>query len=363
MDMRKAPKIDLDIELRKELERLKRSRSTSVQLAERSGIVLLASEGLRNEEIAERLNMTLQKVGRWRVRFAEYGLGGIEKDAPRSGRIPSISARKRARIVKKTIEEKPANAAHWSRALMAEATGVSDSTVGRIWRAHGLKPHLSRSFKLSNDKRFAEKLEDVVGLYLNPPKNAIVLSCDEKSQMQALDRTQPGLPLKKGRCGTMPHDYKRNGTTTMFAALNTLDGSVIGTCMPKHRRQEWIRFLNQIKRSVPKDKQIHIICDNYATHKHQNVVTRHKRNPRFHVHFTPTSASWLNMAERFFRDLSQQQPRRGVFRSVPELIQSVEDYVAGHNQDPKPFIWTAKASDILEKVRRARKRLVKVHSV
>ncbi len=246
---------------------------------------------------------------------------------------------------------------------MAEATGVSDSTVGRIWRAHGLKPHLSRTFKLSNDKRFAEKLEDVVGLYLNPPENAIVLSCDEKSQMQALDRTQPGLPLKKGRCGTMTHDYKRNGTTTLFAALNTMDGSVIGTCMPKHRHQEWIRFLNQINRSVPKDKQIHIICDNYATHKHQKVVDWIKRNLRFHVHFTPTSASWLNMVERFFRDLSEQRLRRGVFCSVPELIQTVEDYLARHNEDPKPFIWTATASDILAKVQRARKKLDKVQSV
>ncbi len=246
---------------------------------------------------------------------------------------------------------------------MAKAVGVSESTVGKIWRVHGLKPHLSRTFKLSNDKRFAEKLEDVVGLYLSPPENAIVLSCDEKSQMQALDRTQPGLPLKKGRCGTMTHDYKRNGTTTLFAALNILDGSVIGTCMPKHRHQEWIRFLNQIKRAMPKDKEIHIICDNYATHKHQKVVNWLKRNKRFHVHFTPTSASWLNMVERFFRDLSEQRLRRGVFRSVPELIQAVEDYLARHNEDPKPFIWTATASDILAKVQRGRRNLDKLQSV
>ena len=361
--MRKAPTIELDIPARKELERLSRSRRATVRLAERSRIVLLAARGLNNQDIAARLDITRQKAGRWRDRFVEHGLKGIEKDAPRSGRIPSISRRKRARIVKKTIEEKPPNATHWSRASMAEATGVSDSTVGRIWRAHGLKPHLSRTFKLSNDKQFAEKLEDVVGLYLNPPENAIVLSCDEKSQMQALDRTQPGLPLKKGRCGTMTHDYKRNGTTTLFAALNTMDGSVIGSCMPKHRHQEWIRFLNQIKRSVPKDKQIHIICDNYATHKHQKVVDWLKRNPRFHVHFTPTSASWLNMVERFFRDLSEQRLRRGVFYSVPELIQAVEDYVASHNEDPKPFIWTATASDILAKVQRARNKLNKVQSV
>ena len=361
--MRKAATIELDNEQRKELKRLSRSRSTTVRLAERSRIILLADEGLNNQDIAARLKITRQKAGRWRDRFVRHGLAGIEKDAHRSGRIPSISARKRARIVKKTIEEKPPNATHWSRSLMAAATGVSDATVGRIWRAHGLKPHLSRTFKLSNDKQFAEKLEDVVGLYLSPPETAIVLSCDEKSQMQALDRTQPGLPLKKGRGGTMTHDYKRNGTTTLFAALNTLDGSVIGTCMPKHRHQEWIRFLNTIKRSVPKDKQIHIICDNYATHKHQKVVNWLKRNSRFHVHFTPTSASWLNMVERFFRDLSEQRLRRGVFCSVPELIRAVENYVAGHNQNPKPFIWTAKASDILEKVQRARKSLNKVQSV
>ena len=274
-----------------------------------------------------------------------------------------IGRRQQAWIVRKTLEEKPSNATHWSRASMAKAVGVSESTVGRIWRAHGLKPHRSRTFKLSTDKRFAAKLEDVVGLYRNPPENALVLSCDEKSQMQALDRTQPGLPLKRGRCGTMTHDYKRNGTTTLFAALNTLDGSVIGTCMPKHRHQEWIRFLNQIRRSVPKDKQIHIICDNYATHKHPKVVHWLQRNKHFHIHFTPTSASWLNMVERFFRDLSQQRLRRGVFRSVPELCHAVEDYLACHNQDPKPFIWTASASDILAKVQRAQLQLHKVHSV
>ena len=220
--MRRAPTIKLDIPVRKELERLSRSRSVAVRLAERSRIVLLAAGGLDNQEIAAKLDITRQKAGRWRDRFVEDGLGGIEKDASRSGRIPSIGRRKRARIVKKTVEGKPPNATHWSRSLMARATGVSESTVGRIWRAHGLKPHLARTFKLSNDKQFVEKLEDVVGLYLNPPENAIVLSCDEKSQMQALDRTQPGLPLKKGRCGTLTHDYKRNGTTTMFAALNTL---------------------------------------------------------------------------------------------------------------------------------------------
>jgi len=246
---------------------------------------------------------------------------------------------------------------------MSAEADVSPSTVGRIWRVHGLKPHLVKTFKLSNDTRFAEKLEDVVGLYLSPPENAIVLSCDEKSQIQALDRTQPGLAMKKGRCGTMTHDYKRNGTTTLFAALNTLNGSVIETCMPKHRHQEWIRFLNLIKRNTPTDKAIHIICDNYATHKHAKVIAWLKRNKRFHVHFTPTSASWLNMVERFFRDISERRLRRGVFHSVDELVQAVTDYVARHNDNPKPFIWTATAFDILEKVKPARKKLDKLQSL
>jgi transposase len=271
--------------------------------------------------------------------------------------------RKRAAIVSATLDEKPTNATQWSRTLMSSKAAVSPSTVGRIWKGHGLKPHLTRTFRLSNDKRFAEKLEDVVGLYLNPPKNAIVFSCDEKSQIQALDRTQPGLPMKKGRCGTMTHDYKRNGTTTLFAALNTLDGTVLETCMPRHRHQEWIKFLNLIKRNTQPDKEIHIICDNYATHKHAKVKAWMKRNKRFHVHFTPTSASWLNMVERFFRDISEQRLRNGVFRSVNDLIATITDYVAHHNKDPKPFIWTASASDILEKVKRARTKLDTLQSL
>jgi transposase len=358
--MRKAPGIVLDAETRKELERLSWSRSESVRLAQRSRIVLLAATGCDNETIGAELRITRQKAGRWRSRFAALGLEGILSERQRSGRPPVISHRKRAAIVRKTLDETPENATQWSRASMAADADVSPSTVGRIWRAHGLKPHLVKTFKLSHDKRFAEKLEDVVGLYLHPPDNAIVLSCDEKSQMQALDRTQPGLPMKTGRCGTMTHDDKRNGTTTLFAALNTLNGSVIQTCLPKHRHQEWIRFLNLITRNMPTDKAIHIICDNYATHKHPKVIAWLARHTRVHVHFTPTSASWLNMVERFFRDLSQRRLRRGVFRSVDELVQAVTDYVAGHNDNPKPFIWTATASDILEKVTRARKKLEKL---
>src|SRR5438477_8689054 len=262
------------------------------------------------------LNITREKVGRWRIRFAERGMEGILQEEPRSGRPPLIGPRKRAAIVRTTLEERPANATQWSRTLMSAKARVSPSTVGRIWKAHGLKPHLSGTFKLSNDKRFAEKLEDIVGLYLSPPEHAVVLSCDEKSQIQALDRTQPGLPLKKGRCQTMTHDYKRNGTTSLFAAMNTADGSVIGTCMNKHRHQEWLRFLNLVRRRTPQDKEIHLICDNYATHKHEKVKAWQTRNPRFHFHFTPTSASWLNMVERFFRDLTERSLRRGVFHSI-----------------------------------------------
>ena len=246
---------------------------------------------------------------------------------------------------------------------MARAVGISESSVGRIWKAHGLKPHMIKSFKLSNDKQFAEKLEDVIGLYLSPPDNAVVFSCDEKSQMQALDRTQPGLPLKKGRCGTMTHDYKRNGTLTLFAALNTLTGEVLGTCAEQHRHQEWLKFLKIINKATPAEKEIHIICDNYATHKHPKVKSWLKYHKRFHAHFTPTSASWLNMVERFFRELTDKQLRRGVFRSVADLEQGVIAFIEAHNKTPAPFIWTKSAKDILEKVKRGREKLNKLQSV
>ena len=298
--MRRAVAIELDVEAKNQLARLARSRRSSVRLVERCRIVLLAAEGLENRHIAQRLGITRQKAGRWRDRFAQLGLPGIRQDAPRSGRLPAISKRRKQMVVRKTLQEKPANATHWSRRLMAQAINMSPATIGRIWQAHGLKPHVYKTFKLSNDKQFAEKLEDVVGLYLQPPEHALVFSCDEKSQMQALDRTQPGLPLKKGRGQTMTHDYKRNGTSSLFAALNVLDGTLIGSTQKKHRHQEWLRFLNLIKRSVPKDKEVHLICDNYATHKHAKVKAWFERNPRFHCHFTPTSASWLNMVERFW---------------------------------------------------------------
>ena len=246
---------------------------------------------------------------------------------------------------------------------MAEKLGISMSSVGRTWKSHGLKPHRVSTFKLSNDKQFTEKLEAIVGLYLSPPENAIVFSCDEKSQIQALDRTQPGLPMKKGRAATMTHDYKRNGTTTLFAALNTLTGEVLGTCAQRHRHQEWLVFLREINKATPKDKEIHIICDNYATHKHPKVKSWLKYHKRFHVHFTPTSASWLNMVERFFRELSEKQLKRGVFSSVEELKQSVMSFIETHNKAPAPYIWTKSASDILEKVKRGREKLNKLQTV
>jgi len=294
------------------------------------------------------------QVGRWRTRYAEGGWAAMGQDRPRGGRPRQVDTEE---IVRLTTQTKPPAATQWSTRTLAEATGVSASSIRRVWQTHGLKPHRVETFKVSRDPRFIEKLEDIVGLYLSPPDHALVLCCDEKSQVQALDRTQPGLPLKKGRAATMTHDYKRHGTTTLFAALNVLDGTVIGQCQARHRHTEWLQFLRQIERSTPKEKSLHLICDNYATHKHPTVQAWLVKHPRFHLHFTPTSASWLNMVERFFRDLTTQRLRRGVFTSVPELIQTIDAYIAEHNKNPKPFIWTAKATDVLEKVVRANRRL------
>jgi transposase len=361
--MRIAQNIELCAGEKDRLEQLSRGRRVSVRLAERATIVLLAANGNTNEEIGQTLGITRQKAGRWRMRYAEHGLAGIEKDASRPGRLPKYDQAVVEEVIEKTLHQSPEKATHWSRSRMAQATGLSESTVGRIWKQHGLKPHLVDTFKLSNDKRFVEKLEDIVGLYLSPPEHAVVFSCDEKSQIQALDRTQPGLPIKPGRCGTMTHDYKRNGSTTLFAALNVADGEVIGSCMQKHRHQEWILFLNTLKKHAPKDKEIHVICDNYSTHKHGKVKAWEKRNKRFHFHFTPTSASWLNMVERFFRDLTENRLKRGIFKSTGELIEAIEGYIQNHNNNPKPFIWTATAKDILEKVKRGREKFNKLHTV
>ncbi len=352
--MRVASEIVLTQDETNELTRLVRSKLTSVRLEQRASIVLLAADGFQNQDIAQMLGVGRVQVGRWRQRYALHRLGGIEQDLPRAAPPTTVDV---ARLIELTTQTTPAAATHWSTRKMAKAMGVSAASVSRHWRANGLKPHLVRGFKVSRDPLFAHKLEDIVGLYMAPPEHALVLCCDEKSQVQALDRTQPGLPLKKGRAATMTHDYKRHGTTTLFAALNVLNGQVIAQCQRRHRHTEWLKFLRQIDSETPKDKALHLICDNYATHKHPVVQRWLAKHPRFHMHFTPTSASWLNMVERFFRDITTERLRRGVFTSVAELTQAIDEYIVHHNKDPKPFIWTKSARDILQKVIRANSRL------
>jgi transposase len=361
--MRIAAAVQLSPDQERQLRSAADSQTVSVRFSQRAQIICLAAAGKQDIQIAASLGISRQKASRWRRRFLKHGVEGLMKDAPRPGRKPRISVRATRVIVRRTLHEKPSGATHWSTRSMAKAAGVSEASVRRIWKAHGLKPHLTRTFKLSNDKRFAEKLQDIIGLYLNPPEHAMVLSCDEKSQIQALDRTQPGLPIKKGRAGTMTHDYIRNGTTTLFAALNVLDGTVTGMHLKRHRHQEWLKFLERIDQTTPAGKQIHLIADNYATHKHPKVLRWLRRHPRFHLHFTPTSASWLNMVERFFRDLTDKQIRRGAFKNVHDLELAITTYITQHNNNPKPFIWTATASDILEKVKRARANLVMSQTV
>ncbi|MDO8312726.1 MAG: IS630 family transposase [Sideroxyarcus sp.] len=352
--MRVAPKIMLTDEDHAELKKRVRSGLSSVRLAQRARIVLLAADGMQNKDIAKQLGVGRVQVSRWRERYAQSGLAGIERDLPRGAPPSKVNV---ARLVELTTQTKPVAATHWSTRKMAAELGVSAASVSRHWRANGLKPHIVRGFKVSRDPLFVEKLEDIVGLYMSPPEHALVLCCDEKSQVQALDRTQPGLPLKKGRAETMTHDYKRNGMTTLFAALNVLDGQVIGQCQPRHTHAEWLKFLRKIDRETPKGKTLHLIADNYATHKHPAVQDWLAKHPRFNMHFTPTSASWLNMVERFFRDITTERLRRGVFTSVPELIGVIDEYIAHHNTKPKPFIWTKSARDILQKVIRANSRL------
>ena len=352
--LRVAPGIELTDEQEVELTRLSRSKRTSVRLAQCAQIVLLAAQGFQNKDIAEQLGIGRVQVARWRERYLESGLQGIERDLPRGAPPVKVDV---AKLVELTTQSKPEAATHWSTRTMAAVLEVSPSTVMRHWQANGLKPHLVRGFKVSRDPKFVEKLEDIVGLYMSAPEHALVLCCDEKSQVQALDRTQPGLPMKKGRAQTMTHDYKRNGTTTLFAALNVLDGTVIGQCQQRHTHAEWLKFLRKIDRETPKGKTLHLIADNYATHKHPVVQEWLAKHPRFNMHFTPTSASWLNMVERFFRDITVNRLRRGVFTSVPELVAAIDEYVARHNIKPKPFIWTKSAADILQKVIRANARL------
>ena len=301
----------------------------------------MAANGIPGQRIAHDLDISRPTIQLWRERFLALRLEGLKKDAPRPGRLASIPDRKVRAVVEATLHTKPPAATHWSVRTMARAQGISRMAVQRIWTQHNLKPHLVKTFKISRDKHFVEKLYDVVGLYLNPPDKSLVLCVDEKSQIQALDRTQPGLPLKTGRCGTMTHDYKRNGTTTLFAAFSMLDGKVIGDCMARHRHQEFIRFLAKIDVETPSALDLHIIVDNYATHKHPRVTSWLRRHPRFHLHFIPTSSSWLNMVERWFRDITHNRIRRGSFRNVPELIAAIKEYLDNHNQNPRIFTWTA----------------------
>jgi transposase len=349
-----SPRLEMAEGQRAILEILARSPSAPHREVIRAKALLWAAEGVANTVIAAWLGVSPASVAAWRQRFSEEGLSKLAQVRPGRGRPPQIPAEKIDEIVRLTQDSTPPGETHWSCRSMAKATGVSQATVQRIWHARGLKPHLVRTFKLSNDKRFEEKLVDVVGLYLNPPDKAVVLCMDEKSQIQALDRTQPTLPMKKGRAGTMTHDYKRNGTTTLFAVLNVLTGVVIGQCLPKHRNGEFLKFLRTIDRQVPKGLQIHMILDNYGTHTHPNVIAWLEKHPRFHLHFIPTSSSWLNMVERWFRELTDKAIRRGVFKSVPDLIAAIEAYLKANNDDPNPFVWTATAEEILEKVRRGR---------
>ena len=357
--MRVAIAVTLTDQERVTLRKWSRGRSTPARLIQRAQIILAAAEGRENKDIANELGCTRRTVGTWRNRFAAERLAGIERDAPRGGRTPTQRLRFEAEIIRKTTQESPPNATQWSKRSLAKALGCSDSLVQRVWRDNGLRPHRIKTFKVSNDPRFAEKLVEIVGLYLNPPEHALVLSCDEKSQIQALDRTQKSLPLFPGRLKTLTHDYKRNGTTTLFAAIDLAEGKIIADCMPRHRHQEWIKFLKTIDAQTPPELDLHLIVDNYATHKHPKVLSWLKRHPRFHLHFTPTSSSWLNVIERWFRDITQNRIRNGVFRSVTELEQAIYDYIDHHNANPAAFVWTKKADDILEKVRRARKSLDK----
>jgi transposase len=336
-------------------------RNSPQKLVWRARIVLMSAAGCGTMAIVRAVGKSKRTVGRWQERYAAQGVEGLRRDASRPGRKPPLSAAVIARVVEMTLHEAPPGATHWSVRSMARAAGISHTSVQRIWKAHDLKPHLVKTFKLSNDKHFVEKVTDIVGLYLDPPDKALVLAVDEKSQIQALDRTQPGLPLKKGRAGTMTHDYKRHGTTTLFAALNVATGEVIGQCMKRHRHQEWLRFLRAIDRAVPGPLDVHLIADNYATHKHPKVKAWLAKHPRFHMHFTPTSASWLNQVERFFGLITEERIRRGVFHSVAELEAAIHDYLEHHNANPTPFVWTASAVHILEKVARGCQALESQH--
>jgi transposase len=359
--MRKAPKIDLGETDRLALSAIITDRNSPQKHVWRAQIVLLSGEGCGTMELTRRTGTSKTSVWRWQKRYLAEGIPGLLRDKSRPSRIPPLGSKVEARVVAATQTAAPGETTHWTAAAMAQHTAISVSSVQRIWRKHGLQPHKIGLFKLSNDPRFAAKLLDIVGLYVDPPEHAVVLSIDEKSQIQALDRTQPGLPMKKGRCGTMTHDYKRNGTTTLFAALNVLDGTVIGRCMQRHRHQEFIRFLNATEAAVPKGKSIHAIVDNYATHKHPKVKEWLERHPRWTFHFTPTSASWLNAVEGFFAKLTRRRLKRGVFGSVIELQAAIKRFMAETNTDPRPFRWTKDPYKILAAVKRGHQVLDSIH--
>ncbi len=360
--MREGIIVEVSATDRRRLEAVVADRNSPQKHVWRSRIVLLTADGIGTVEIMRQTGKSKTAVWRWQQRFMEAGVDGLLRDKTRPSRIPPLADAVAERVVTRTITtDPPGEVTHWTAAAMARIIGISVSSIQRIWRSHGLQPHRWRQFKLSNDPQFAAKVRDVVGLYMNPPAHAVVVSIDEKTQIQALDRTQPGLPLKPGKCGTMTHDYKRNGTTTLFAALNVLDGTVVGRCMPKHTHQEFIKFLNAVERAVPAGKLIHAIADNYATHKHPKVREWLADHPRWVFHFTPTSASWLNAVEGFFSIITRRRIRRGVFKSVPDLQEAIRNYIRHHNQSPKPFVWTADPDKIIAAVRRGHQALDSDH--
>ncbi|MGH7940947.1 MAG: IS630 family transposase [Limisphaerales bacterium] len=358
------PRIALSVNLvesdRLELERWVVAHPTPRQVSQRCQIILAAAGGRQDQLIAEDLELNVKTVALWRKRFVGEGPDCLWEVAEGRGRKPTLTVEVIEKIVDATLQTKPAGATHWSCRTMAKAQGVSKATVNRIWQSHQIKPHRTQGFKLSRDPHFLEKLTDVVGLYLNPPQKALVLCVDEKSQIQALDRTQPGLPLKKGRCGTMTRDYKRNGTTTLFAALDLAQGKVIGQCYARHRHQEFLKFLQRLDAEFPQEMKLHVVMDNYGTHKHPKVQRWLKRHERFVAHFVPTGSSWLNLVERWFGELTGKRIRRGVFVSVEDPQQAIEEFLAAWNSDPKPFVWTATVESIVEKLSRCKQTLERI---
>jgi transposase len=357
---RVADPICLEVADRFELQQWVSAHATPQQVTQRCRIVLAAANGQTDKEIAEDLEINFKTVALWRARFRREGVDCLWEVASGRGRKPTYDTAKVSAIIESTLQSRPAGGTHWSCRSMAKKHGISKATVNRIWQSHQIKPHRTKSFKLSRDPQFLEKLTDVVGLYLNPPDKALVLCVDEKSQIQALDRTQPGLPLKKGRCGTMTHDYKRNGTTTLFAALEVAQGKVIGQCYARHRHQEFLKFLKRIDQEFPGDVQLHVIMDNYGTHKHPRIQSWLKRHPRFIPHFVPTSSSWLNLVERWFGELTGKRLRRGVFVSVEDLQLAIEKFLTAWNDDPRPFVWTATVESIVAKLSRCKQTLERI---